>query len=197
MGKQNRIHQNELMPDTEIVELYWQKNEAAIRETERKYGAYLYRIACNILRNRLDCEECVNDTYLGTWNKIPPERPGALRLFLTKITRDLSIDRYRHNAAARRIPSELIVSLDEMSTTLPYRTDGEEQTLGRLVELINEFLQVLSKHDAFVFVCRYYYADSVDYIAQLLRVSKPTVYRQLTHLREELRVFLRQEGISV
>lgn len=197
MKKQDNQNETVAISDTAIIELYWQRSEEAIQATERKYGSYLYRIACNILRDRLDCEECVNDTYLTTWNKIPPERPGALQLFLTKITRDLSIDRYRKNKTARKVPSELIVSLDEMENNLPYDAEASEDSLYRLVELINRYLQEMSKQDAFIFVCRYYYADSVDYIAQMLKVSKPTVYRNLTRLREGLRVFLEQEGVRI
>jgi len=197
MKKQDNQKALLTVSDTAIIELYWQRNEQAIQATDRKYGAYLYRIACNILRDRLDCEECVNDTYLTTWNKIPPERPNALQLFLTKIARDLSIDRYRKNKAARRVPSELIVSLDEMENSLPYDDSASEEALRRLVELINRYLQEMSKEDAFIFVCRYYYADSVEYIAQLLKVSKPTVYRSLARLREGLRVFLEQEGVRI
>ena len=194
--QENQTNINEIS-DTAIVELYWQRNEDAIRKTEKKYGAYLYRIACNILRDRLDCEECVNDTYLTTWNKIPPERPNALQFFLMKITRDLSIDRYRKNKTARRIPSELIVSLDEMADHLPYDAEEAEQSFARVVELINRFLQNLEKSDAFLFVCRYYYADSVEYIAQLLNISRATAYRDLTRIRESLRVFLEQEGVKI
>ena len=190
-------NQTVVIADAVIIDLYWQRSEEAIQATDRKYGAYLHRIACNILWDRLDCEECVNDTYLATWNKIPPERPNALQLFLTKITRDLSIDRYRKNKAARRIPSELIVSLEEMEHSLPYDADASEESFARLVELINRYLQGLSKQDAFLFVCRYYYADSVEYIAQMLKVSKPTVYRNLTRLREGLRAFLEQKGIVI
>ncbi len=197
MKKQDNQKEALTVSDTAIIELYWQRNEQAIQATDRKYGVYLYRIACNILRDRLDCEECVNDTYLTTWNKIPPERPGALQLFLTKIARDLSIDRYRKNKAARRVPSELIVSLDEMEHSIPYDDAASEEALRHLVELINRYLQEMSKEDAFLFVCRYYYADSVEYIAQLQKVSKPTVYRSLARLREGLRAFLEQEGIRI
>lgn len=197
MKKKDNQNETVMIPDAAIIDLYWQRSEQAIQETDRKYGSYLYRISCNILRDRLDCEECVNDTYLATWNKIPPERPNALQMFLTKITRDLSIDRYRKNKAARRIPSELIVSLDEMEHQLPYDAEASEEALHRLVELINGYLQGLSKEEAFLFVCRYYYADSVEYIAQMLKVSKATVYRNLSQLREGLRTFLEKEGVII
>ena len=90
------------MPDGEIIELYWKREEAAISETDKKYGKYLYRIAYNIVHDELDCEECLNDTYLGTWNRIPPARPNVFQIFLSKIMRNIAVDRFRKNTAKKR-----------------------------------------------------------------------------------------------
>ena len=102
------------MSDEDIVALYFARNEKAISETDLKYGRYLFTIAYNIVHDRLDCEECLNDTYLGTWNAIPPHRPPVFQVFLSKIMRNTAVDKFRKTRASKRIPSELVVSLDLM-----------------------------------------------------------------------------------
>lgn len=107
------------MDDKQIIELYWQRNEDAIHETSLKYGSYCYSIAHNILSNNEDSEECVNDTWLKAWNSIPPQRPVHLKMFLAKITRNLSFDKYKAGKAAKRGNGEIAVVLDELSECLP------------------------------------------------------------------------------
>ena len=106
------------LSDEEIIELYWKRNEDAIQQTDVKYGKYLFTIAYNIVHDRLDSEECLNDTYLGTWNKIPPERPLVFNVFLSRIMRNVAINRYKKNNAAKRVPQGLIVPLEELGDTL-------------------------------------------------------------------------------
>ena len=107
-----------LAADETIVELYWARDERAIEETDRKYGAYLMTVAHRILQSREDSEECLNDTYLKTWNSIPPQRPNCLKAFLTKITRTIAIDRYRKERRQKRVPTECTLSLSELAETL-------------------------------------------------------------------------------
>ena len=112
--------------DETIVELYWKRDETAIRLTDEKYGKYLYAIAYRILHDSLDCEECLNDTYLGTWNCIPPAKPNPLQLFVSKIMRNIAIDRFRGRMASRRVPSEMTVSLEELDECLAYSASPSE-----------------------------------------------------------------------
>lgn len=108
-----------MVTDERIVELYFERNEDAILETDRKYRPYLYTIAHNILNDRFDCEECLDDTYMSTWNSIPPKRPDILHAFLARITRNAATDRYKKNRAQKRVPSELILSLEELDKCFP------------------------------------------------------------------------------
>ena len=186
------------MADETIVELYWSRDERAISETSKKYEKHLYVIAYNILYNRLDSEECVNDTYLDTWNRIPPTRPTHLRAFLSKITRDIAVDRYRQRTAEKRVPTELTVSLDELDECL---TDGasleEDFVLSELVRILNEYVKTLSAREELEFVCRYYYADQIKDIADMLCINRNTVAKDLAALREKLRERIEQEGLEV
>ncbi len=184
--------------DEKIVELYWARDERAIKETDVKYGKYLFTIAYNILHDRLDCEECVNDTYLGTWNSIPPARPTVFHVFLSRITRNISINRYKKEHAAKRIPGELLVSLEELEESAPLPSMEEDDEAVRLLSRIfNEFVATLSHREEFVFVCRYYYSDKVDTIAKMLEVDTRTVYRDLEKIKSGLREKLESEGYSI
>jgi len=198
MERQNKPKSEECLPDEEIVNLYWERDEKAISETDKKYGSYLYVIAYNIVHDRLDCEECVNDTYLGTWNRIPPTRPHVFQVFLTKIMRNIAIDRYREKNAAKRIPSEMTVSLEEVESSLPTVPSVDEDYLvDQVAKILNDYLRTLSDRMQFVFVCRYYYADRVANIATMLGVSEATVYRCLNEAKEGLRKKLTEGGIDV
>lgn len=195
MKKTNIKAPEVLMGDEEIIDLYWNREERAISETDRKYGRMLYAVAINILSDRLDSEECVNDTYLGTWNQIPPKRPTVFRLFLTKITRNISVDKFRERGAAKRIPSEFVVSLDELSECISCSMDTEHDfKIGEMIRILNEYLCTLSAREEFIFVCRYYYADRVSHIAQMLKMNESTVYRDLTRIRRGLRERMEKEG---
>jgi len=186
------------LSDESIINMYWDRNETAIKATEDKYGNYLYTISYNILHDRLDSEECLNDTYLTTWNKIPPARPKVFQGFLSKITRDISVDKYRKTRADRRIPSELIVSLDELNECIGGGTPVEpDDAVTEISRVLNGFLKDLPERDRFIFVCRYYYSDSVAYIAKMAKISDKTVYRELQRIRQELRTCLLKEGISL
>jgi RNA polymerase sigma-70 factor (ECF subfamily) len=186
------------MADEDIVELYWQRDEAAIRETDKKYRRYLYKIAYNIVHSEPDCDECLNDTYLGTWNAIPPARPNVFQAFLSKIMRNIAVDRARELHAAKRVPSELIVSIDEIGEALTYdMSPDEEATIAAVGEVLNAFLHGLSERDQLIFVCRYYYCDKVTDIGEMLNISDRTVFRALSDMRDTLKEKLSKEGIEV
>ena len=186
------------LQDSQIVDLYWNRDEKAIDETDKKYGRYLYTIAYNIIHSRLDCEECLNDTYLGTWNSIPPSKPNSLQVFLSRIMRNVAIDKYRERSAAKRIPSELIGSLEELGDTLSYDGSAEEEAaVSAVAEELNRFLRELDERDQFIFVCRYYYCDTVSDLSKMLSVSERTVFRAIFRMREELRERLKEGGVEV
>lgn len=186
------------LADEDIVELYWQRDEKAIDETDKKYRRYLYKIAYNIVHSDPDCDECLNDTYLGTWNAIPPARPNVFQAFLSKIMRNIAVDKARQTHAARRVPSELIVSLDEIGEALSYDlSPDEERTIAAVADVLNAFLRRLGERDQLIFVCRYYYCDKVSEIAEMLGVSERTVFRSLTSMKDDLKNKLLKEGIEV
>ena len=196
--QKNKKTEAKILPDEDIIELYWQRDESAISATDVKYGKYLFSIAYNVLRDKLDCEECVNDTYLGTWNIIPPTRPNAFQMFLSKITRNIAVDKFRKKTALIRVPAELTVSLDELDDCLSYDMSAERMSeMSEIVRILNEFLESLDERDAFMFICRYYYSDDVNSIAKMTELSKTSVYRELARMREELRKRLDEGGISV
>lgn len=185
----------EYMKDEQIIELYWGREERAISETDRKYGRYLYTVAYNILHNDPDCEECLNDTYLGTWNAIPPHRPSFFQAFLSKIMRNTAVVHYKKNHTKRRIPSEMTVSLDELEHTIPCdKSVEEEYEIFRLASLISRYLREIPERRAFIFVCRYYCCDRVKDIADMLHISESTVFRELDEIKKGLRERLEKEG---
>ncbi len=188
------------MEDSRIVALYWDRNEQAIVESEAKYGTYCLRISMNIVENRQDAEECVNDTYLRAWNSMPPERPTKLGAYLGKITRNLSLDRYKANHAAKRETSLFIVSLDELSECVPDCGMGDADVAleaERVGQCINRFLRKLPREAREVFICRYFYSDSLSEIARRFGMSESKVKSMLHRTREKLRKFLTSEGVSL
>ncbi len=182
-----------ILPDGEIVALYFARDEEAIAATDRKYGRYLYTVAYNVLHDPLDCEECRNDTYLQTWNTVPPQQPGRLQVYLTKIIRCISVDRYRERTRQKRVPSALTVSLEELSESLAsdFERDMEAAELGRC---ISDYVDSLPKRRRLIFVCRYYCADPPERIADMLGVTVSAVYKELGKIRAGLRVHLEKEG---
>ena len=188
--------ENVTLTDEEIIDLYFLRDECAINVTDKKYGNYLFTIGYNILSDKWDSEECVNDTYFRTWNRIPPEKPNIFAAFLSKIMRDTSIDRYRKNSADKRMSSELSVSLEELGDCIISDESVEENLFVKvIVEVLNSVLKNSTKRERFIFVCRYYYCDSVRYIAKMLGVNEKTVYRSLEKTRHELKIRLEKEGL--
>ena len=183
------------MDDKGIVRLYFERNERAIDETSRKYGKYCFSIANNILSNREDAEESVNDTYLDAWNSIPPHRPNSLALYLGKITRRISIDLYRRKNAQKRGGGELALVLDELYQCIADETDVEKAFEKlHLSQVINEFVKFLPRNEQKVFICRYWYMDSIQSISRRFGYSESKVKSMLFRTREKLRDALRKEG---
>ena len=184
-----------ILDDDKIIELYWNRNEKAIQATDDKYHRYLITIANNIVRNEQDSEECINDTYLGTWNQIPPKRPNIFGIFLAKLTRNIAVSRYRQNSAAKRIPSEIVTTLDEIDEVIPDIEEGyDDREINALAEILNSFLRTLDEREEFIFVSRYYYSYPVPMIANMLHVSTATVYNELAAIKGELKKTLVKEG---
>lgn len=195
MSQKNRIRTQEFMEDEDIIELYWARDEKAIAETDRKYKHYLYTVAFNILHDKLDCEECLNDTYLGTWNAIPPARPSIFQIFISKIMRNTAVVRYKHNSAAKRVPSEMTVSLEELRDYIPYDSSAEhEYAVFEISRLLSSYLRSLPEKRTFIFICRYYCSDKISDIAEMLHVSESTIFRELNTIREGLKELLMKEG---
>ena len=197
MGRRNDAFFTPL-EDDEIIELYWQRNEAAIAETDLKYRKYLFIIAYNILNEKLDCEECLNDTYLGAWNAIPPTRPNVLKAFLTTIIRRTAMKRYQHKNRQRAVPSEMTVSLSELEAFVSGDGDVEADfDAERLGKIISDFVRSLGKRRQFIFMSRYYAADSIDVIARDLKLSRSTINKELAAIRSDLAKTLEKEGYSI
>lgn len=175
------------MEDTRIVDLYWARSENAIVETSAKYGKYCYSIAYNILANREDADESVNDTYLDAWNTIPPHRPSCLSTFLGKITRRISIDKWRSRTAEKRGGGEIMLALDELSDCVPSNYKVEEEVeAAELAKMIDNFIMTMPPMDRRVFICRYWYLDSISVIAQQFNFSESKVKMILHRQRRKL-----------
>ncbi len=185
------------MNDTEIVDLYWKRNERAVKETAEKYGSYCYSIAYNVLSNHEDAEESVNDTYIEAWNAIPPHRPLILSSFLGKITRRLAIDKWRSGHAKKRGGGELVSVLEELEECA-LRADSAEEHLDKqmLSQAINDFLGTLPTQERRIFVCHYFYIDSIDSICKRFGYSESKVKSMLFRTREKLRAYLQREGFQ-
>ena len=186
------------MDDDKIVALYWERDEKAIEETDFKYKKYLFSIAYNMVHDRLACEDCLNDTYLGAWNAIPPSRPNVLKAFLTTITRRIAIKRYHSNLRQRVIPSELTVSLSEIEDFVAGDGDVDSEfDAERLGRIISDFVRSLPERKQFMFISRYYLADPIDTIARDLSLSRSMVHKELAAIRSALKENLESEGYSI
>lgn len=186
------------MDDNGIIQLYWDRNDQAIRATSEKYGRYCKSIAKNILGNDEDAEECVNDTYWNAWNSMPTHWPKQLATFLGKITRNLSFNRYKQNRAGKRGGGEMALVLDELADCVS-DTDDIEQILERqeLSKTINSFVRGLSAEKRNIFVRRYWYADSVSNIASDYGMLPGTVSKTLERTRKQLKAYLTERGFEL
>lgn len=186
------------MDDNGIVQLYWDRNDQAISITSQKYGNYCKAIAKNILNSEEDAEECVNDTYLNAWNSMPTHWPEQLAIFLGKIVRNLSFNKYRHDHAEKRGGGEITLVLDELTDCVS-DIDTVEQIIDRqeLERAINVFVRSLPTEKRNIFVRRYWYADSVSNIASDYGVLQGTVSKTLERTRKQLKSYLTERGFEI
>ena len=178
--------------DTEIVELYFARNEQAIRETDAKYGKLCLQISMDIVNSQPDAEECLNDTYLKTWNSIPPTRPASLCAFVCRIVRNLSLNRLRDMRAAKR-NRELTLSLQELESCIPMPDERSDD----LAAMLSDFLTRQGETDRLLFMGRYWYACSVKDLAARMNMTPNAVNQRLFKLRERLRTHLAEGGYHV
>ncbi|MBP3209969.1 MAG: sigma-70 family RNA polymerase sigma factor [Oscillospiraceae bacterium] len=182
------------MEDSKIISLFFERSEQAIRELDCKYGSAVKKTAANILDDRQDVEECVDDTYMKVWDNIPPQVPNPLVGFVCKIARNLAVNRYHANHAEKRNGKYDLI-LDEMEECIPSGTDIEtEYEAKELSAAINRFLSSLNREDCFLFVRRYWYADSVTDLAAMTNGSANRISVRLFRLRGKLRKTLVKEG---
>ncbi len=184
------------MDDSKIVQLYWERSENAIAETSKKYSKYCHYISYNILNNNEDAKECVNDTYMSAWNTIPPKRPECLSTFLGKITRNLSLNRYKQYAAKKRGSGQTALVLSELEDCIP-GSSGVEQIVDEMVlkETLNNFLKALPKTNRIVFVQRYWFLSTIKEISKQFDMSESKVTSMLFRIRNELKKYLEKEGV--
>lgn len=183
------------MEDSQIVALYWQRDESAIDRTAKKYGRYLTKIAYNILADREDSQESVNDTYLAAWNSMPPHRPGVLSAYLGKLTRRISIDLFRKKNSQKRGAGEYVLSLQELEDQLS-SGDTTQQAINMqlLSEAIERYLRSVSEESRNVFIGRYYYLDPVKTVAGYCHISESKAKILLHRTRQGLWEHLKKEG---
>ena len=184
------------MTDSQIIALFWDSNEDAIRETDRAYGRRLHVLSDRIRRNEQDAQESVSDTYLKTWETIPPQRPADFFAYLAKLCRNFSLARLQWQSAAKR-SAQVVELTREMAECIP--DDSQERKLEgeELGQLLNEFLDSLSSENRLIFLRRYWYADPVREIAERYQISESKVKTQLHRTRKKLQQFLEGKGIRV
>lgn len=186
------------MEDEKIIELYFARNEKAVTETDRKYGGYCFTLANSILNNREDAEEAVSDTYLKTWNAIPPQKPSMLKMFLAKITRNLSFSRWRKLSAEKRGGGAMELVLQELDTCIPAPGKVEDNLMGKeLAKAIRCYLNTLSQREQDIFLRRYFFVEETETIARRYGMKPATVLRTLSRTREKLKHYLTREGYAL
>ncbi len=186
------------MEDKYIVDLYWERDEKAITETAAKYGRYCYSIAFNILSDTEDAKECVNDAYLNTWDSIPPHKPSNLATFLGKVTRFISLKKWRDKRTQKRGGGNIDLAYEELSDCIPANTDIDKDFESKeLTKVINDFLDELPEYEQKVFICRYWYFDSISTITNQFGFSESKVKSILHRTRKKLRSKLSEEGVII
>jgi RNA polymerase sigma-70 factor (ECF subfamily) len=186
------------MDDSLIIQLFWDRSESAIHETSAKYGNYCRSIAWNILLNNEDTEECVNDTYMNLWNSIPPQKPNSLSAYAAKITRNLSLNKYKYKNALKRKSTEMDLIFDELEGCIPSIGGTEaDYEMKILTESLSTFIRTLPKNSQVAFIRRYWYSDSIQAIAERLNITESTVRSMLFRSRGKLKKYLAREGIAL
>ena len=186
------------MDDNEIIDLYWARSQQAIAESERKYGAYCRTVARNILSRTEDAEECVNDTWLRAWNVMPPQRPALLQAFFGRLTRNLSLDRWRRDRAQKRGGSQVELALEELEDCLAARDRVDEAMDAQTTaDLISGFVRGLAQQDRVLFVRRYWHLDDIQTLAKRMGMGQSQVKSRLHRIRQRLKAELEKEGVAV
>lgn len=185
------------MEDTRIIDLYWERDQQAIVETDLKYGKYLKKISWNVLQDEEDSKECVNDTFWKAWNSMPDERPGILSAFLAAIVRNLSLDVYRKKHSNKRGNGQTPVVYEELEEIIGKNSPESDIEVKELKESLNRFLGELDQEHRLIFVRRYWYLDSVHDIAEKLAVSEGKVKTSLFRTRKKLKMYLQAEGYEI
>lgn len=186
------------MTDQQIIELYWQRNEEAIRESDEKYGRYCLVVANTILLDEQDSEECVSDTWLRAWSAIPPQRPNVLKMFFAKITRNLSVDRLKAKTAQKRGGGEVVLILEELQECIASQGNAESEYMGKeLGGSINRFVRALPEREGNLFIRRYFFGENVGSIAKRYGLTAHNTVVILSRVRQKLKHHLEQEGFFV
>lgn len=186
------------MDDAQILDLYFERSERAIEETERKYGGYCFTLANAILNNRQDSEETVSDTYLKAWNAIPPQRPSVFKLFLARITRNLALSRWREKTADKRGGGTMELVMNELQDCIAVTASAEDVVNAKELEhTIYAFISRLPVRDRNIFLRRYFFVEDTDVIAQRYHIRPSAVLNILSRTRKRLKDYLRQEGYVV
>ena len=187
-----------VIPDEQIIDLFWKRDENAIQETDTKYGKYLYKIAYQILHDNADCEECRNDAYLGIWNAIPPARPSHFQAFISQIMRRIAINCYKKQNSQKRVPSELTVCMDDLLETLHSPSTVEEDYHAEeLGKAINRYVAELPQKRRYIFIERYYFASPVSSIAKELKLTESSIYKELTGIKQDFKQYLERNGFTI
>lgn len=185
------------MEDKNIIELFFNRSETAISQLSEKYGKLCRKIANNVLNDPSDAEECLNDTLLGVWNSIPPNRPDSLISYVCRIARNCAFKRYEYNTAQKR-NSHYDAALDELDECIAAPSDVESEIDAKeLTNDLNRFLSGLKKEDRVIFMRRYYFSDSYDSIASLTGLSEKNVSVRLTRIRAKLKTYLKERGYEI
>lgn len=186
------------MNDSEIIELYFARDERAISETQGKYDSYLRTVSGKIIKSSEDVSECVNDTYLGAWNAIPPTRPNIFRIFLARITRNLSLKKLRSAYAEKRGGGEAALTLDELEEVVESGSRIDEELEAKeLAGMIDEFLAGRAVVDRKIFISRYWYFDSIKEIADRFSFTESKVKMTLKRSRDDLKSYLETRGVVI
>ena len=183
------------MDDNAIIDLYWERDNKAIEETEKKYGRFCYSIAFNILGEKEDSDECVNDAYLNVWNAIPPTKPTYFSAFIGKITRNISLKKWKSKMADKRGAGQVQLALDELEECIPSETSVEKAIeIKELGGIIDVFLRELPREERSIFLCRYWYMDSIADICSQFKYKESKVKMKLLRTRKKLMERLEREG---
>lgn len=186
------------MEDCAILDLYWAREERALTETAQKYGGMCHSIAYNILQDWQDTEECVNDTWLRAWNAMPPQRPTVLSAFLSRITRNLSLDRCKLARAGKRGGGQMTLALEELGECVPAENSVEQTIeMQELTAALDRFLRELPEKECCLFLRRYWYVDSTREIAVRYDMAEGSVKSTLFRIRRKLKAYLEREGIEL